>query len=70
MRRIIYLCAISTDGFIARPDGDFSWLDRPRPKDHYGMGEFYDSIDTKLLGRKTYEIALQFGHAGDHKKKT
>jgi dihydrofolate reductase len=69
MRKIIYLCAVSADGFIARPDGDFSWLDRPHPKDFYGMAEFYNSIDTILYGRKTYEIGLRFGRAGDAKKK-
>jgi len=60
-RRIIVWIAVSADGYIARPDGDFSWLDRPRPKGNYGMGGFLRSIDTVLWGRKTYEIGLKFG---------
>jgi len=40
--------ATSVDGYIARPDGDVAWLDRPRPKGNYGMGEFFKSIDTIL----------------------
>jgi dihydrofolate reductase len=63
-RKIVTLVAVSADGFIARPDGSVEWLDRPRPKGDYGMGEFYRSIDTILLGRKTYEVALGFQREG------
>jgi dihydrofolate reductase len=31
------------------------------PKDMYGMDKFVQSIDTKLLGRKTYDVSLQMG---------
>jgi len=63
-RKIIVRVAMSADGFIARPDGSVDWLDRRRPKDNYGMGEFYRSIDTILWGRKTYEMALEFQKQG------
>jgi len=54
-RRIIVNLAVSADGYIARPDGDIDWLTkRPAPKGFNGLGEFERSIDTKLLGRKTY----------------
>ena len=59
-RKIIARLATSADGFLARPDGSVEWLDRPRPKHFYGMGEFYKSVDTILLGRKTYDFALGF----------
>ena len=59
-RKIIVYIATSADGYIARPDGDFEWLNRPRPKGNYGMGRFLQSIDTILWGRKTYEIGLKF----------
>jgi dihydrofolate reductase len=52
--------ATSADGYIARPDGGVEWLDRPRPRGNYGMGAFYESIDTILWGRKTYDVALGF----------
>lgn len=53
MRKIIVYIATSADGYIARRNGSVDWLDRPRIKGNYGMGEFYNSIDTILWGRKT-----------------
>ncbi len=64
MRKIIVYIATSADGFIARKDGAVDWLDRPRIKGNYGMGEFYKSIDTILWGRKTYEMVLRFQKEG------
>lgn len=61
MRKIVVYIATSADGFIARPDGDVAWLDRPRTAGDYGMGAFYKKIDTVLMGRKTYDVALKFG---------
>jgi dihydrofolate reductase len=58
-RRIIVSIATSADGYIARRDGGVEWLDRPRPKGNYGMGEFFRSIDTILWGRKTYQMGLE-----------
>jgi dihydrofolate reductase len=60
-RKIIVSIATSADGFIARPDGDVAWLDRPRPKGNYGMPAFFKSIDTILWGRKTYAKGLEMG---------
>jgi dihydrofolate reductase len=59
-RRIIAYLAVSADGYIARPDGDVEWLNRrPRTAD-YGMREFQASIDTILLGRKTFDWAQAY----------
>jgi len=61
-RNIIVHIASSADGFIARPDGDLEWLtSRPAPAGFYGLDAFAKSIDTKLLGRKTYEESLRLG---------
>lgn len=60
-RKIIVYIASSADGYIARPDGDVRWLDRPRPKGNYGMGEFLKTIDTILWGRKTYGKGIEMG---------
>jgi len=43
-RKIIVYIAVSADGFIARLDGSFDWLDRPRPKGNLCMDAFYKSM--------------------------
>ena len=58
MRRIIYFLATSLDGFLARNDGAIDWL---FTNQDYGFSEFFKSVDTVLLGRKTYEQSLSFG---------
>ena len=62
-RKFIVYVAVSADGFIARRDGSVDWLDRPRPKGNYGMAEFYRSVNTCVLGRKTYDLSVSFGMA-------
>jgi dihydrofolate reductase len=63
MRKIIAYLATSADGFIARPDGDVAWLDRPRPPDEYGMPAFLKSVDTVVMGRATWEAGQKLGGA-------
>lgn len=54
--------AISLDGFIARANGAFDWLSIvEREGEDYGFKQFFDAIDTLVMGRKTYETALGFG---------
>ena len=70
-RRVIVHIATSADGYIARPDGDLEWLtSRPAPAGFYGMNDFVRSIDTKLLGRKTYELSLRMGAKFDTGNRT
>lgn len=63
-RKIIVHIATSADGFIARKDGSVDWLDRPTPKGNYGLLEFWKSIDTILVGRKTYDMSVKFVKEG------
>ena len=60
-RKIIVYIATSADGFIARPDGNVAWLDRPRPKGNYGYSAFFKSVDTILWGYKTYAKGIEMG---------
>ena len=67
-RQVIVHIATSADGYIARSDGDLEWLtSRPAPEGFYGMNAFMRSIDTKVLGRKTYETSLRMGAKFDSK---
>jgi len=70
-RKFIVYAAASADGFIARPDGDIEWLTSlPKPSDFYGIATFTASVDTKILGRKTYDKALTMGAKFEGKDKT
>src|SRR5262249_1147095 len=49
----------SLDGFIAEADGGLGFL-KPFEQEEHGYAEFYASVDTLLMGRKTYETVLGF----------
>ena len=70
-RKVIVHIAASADGYIARSDGDLEWLtSRPAPKGFYGMNAFMKTIDTLVMGRKTYEAGLKLGAKFDSKERT
>ena len=70
-RKFIVYAATSADGFIARPDGDIEWLTSlPKPADFYGIAKFTATIDTMILGRKTYDKSLTLGAKFEGKDKT
>jgi dihydrofolate reductase len=48
----------SVDGFIARPDGELDWL--PADPEPHGYEEFIASVDTLVIGRKTFETVMGF----------
>ena len=53
-RALVYYCAVSADGFIAREDGSVDWLES-RAAEDYGIAEFLAGIDTIVWGRTTFE---------------
>jgi dihydrofolate reductase len=57
MRKIILFIASSLDGYIARRDHSIDWL---FTSGDYGYKKFYDSIDTVIVGRKTYDVVRGF----------
>lgn len=61
-RKVILYIASSVDGYIARKNGDVDWLSIVEAENEdYGYKAFYQTIDTVLIGRKTYEQVLTFG---------
>lgn len=55
--------ASSIDGFIATKDDGLQWLEayeNPSGSDH-GYSEFMRRIDAIVMGRRTYEVVLDFG---------
>lgn len=58
MRKVILYIATSLDGYIAGPNGEIDWL---FTEGEYGYDSFLSSIDTTVMGRKTYELTKTFG---------
>lgn len=58
MRKIILQLAVSLDGFIEGPNGEFDWCFTDQD---YGMTAFFERIDAIFIGRKSYELALSMG---------
>lgn len=58
MRPVVLFIACSLDGYIARSDGGIDWLFTDQD---YGYQEFFASVDTLLMGRRTFEVSLTFG---------
>jgi dihydrofolate reductase len=53
---------MSLDGYIARDDGDVSWLeDMNLNQDETGLEDFFSSIDGLVMGRKTYDFVFNYG---------
>lgn len=64
MRILSLFIAASLDGFIAKPNDDLSFLNRVEKKgEDYGYAAFTSTIDTIILGRRTYDWVL--GKIGD-----
>ena len=58
MRKIILGLAVSLDGFIEGPNGEYDWC---LTDQDYGMSDFFKRIDSSFMGRKTYEMTLSMG---------
>ena len=60
MRKLIIYIATSLDGYIAKPNDDLSFLKLVEKEgEDYGYAEFTATIDTIILGRKTYDWVLR-----------
>lgn len=60
MRKLSLFIATSLDGYIAKPNDDLSFLKLVEKEgEDYGYSEFTASIDTIILGRKTYDYVLK-----------
>ena len=60
--KITYYVASSLDGYIAKQDGDVSWLDDLGiSPEEAGYEEFYSTVDALVMGRKTYDMIVSFG---------
>ncbi|MFB3164831.1 dihydrofolate reductase family protein [Neobacillus sp. 179-J 1A1 HS] len=53
--RLVFYGAISLDGYLARENHSLDWLFGTEGEEETGYQEFYDSVDTILMGRSTYD---------------
>ena len=61
-RKVMLFIAMSLDGFIAKHDGDISFLSQVELEgEDYGYSAFIESVDTIILGRKTYDKICSMG---------
>src|SRR3954465_7183170 len=55
MRRVVLNLAVSLDGFIEGPNGEFDWCFTDQD---YGMANFLNRIDSIFFGRRSYEVLI------------
>ena len=67
-RKVILYIAMSLDGFIAKPNDDLSFLSIvEKDGEDYGYGAFTATIDTVIIGRKTYDWVVKAVGSFPHK---
>lgn len=61
-RKLILYIAMSIDGYIAKPNDDLAFLSIvEKDGEDYGYNDFVSSVDTVIIGRKTYDwVSKQF----------
>lgn len=60
MRKLILYISMSLDGYIAKKGDDLSFLSLVQKEgEDYGYHKFMETIDTLILGRRTYDWVMQ-----------
>lgn len=58
-RKIVCYIAASLDGYIATEDDSLEWLFKTEGEGDAGYGEFMKTIDTVVMGRRTYDWVME-----------
>lgn len=59
MRKIILGLAVSLDGMIEGPNGEYDWCFTDQD---YGLIDFYNRVDSVFIGRRSYELMQDIGY--------
>jgi dihydrofolate reductase len=59
--KVSIFCGTSVDGFLARLDDTFDFLQAGEGVPH-GFSEFFSTVDVVVLGRRTFEVVRRLGH--------
>ncbi|SKB69162.1 Dihydrofolate reductase [Parapedobacter luteus] len=62
MRNVILGLAVTLDGYIEGPNGEYDWCFTDQD---YGLKEFFSRIDAVFIGRKSYEVAQAYAEGND-----
>jgi dihydrofolate reductase len=65
MRKVTFGGANSLDNYIARKDDAVDWLLWSKEAAAY-MADFWKTIDTVVMGRRTYEVAMRMSQGGSN----
>jgi dihydrofolate reductase len=69
-RKMILYVAMSLDGYIAATDDSLDFLSVVQEAgEDYGYADFVKSVDTVIVGRKTYEKVVSMGYDYPHTDK-
>lgn len=69
-RKLILYISCSLDGYIAKPNDDLSFLSIVQKEDEdYGYNDFVKTVDTIIVGRKTYDWVIGQGYDFSHADK-
>jgi dihydrofolate reductase len=63
MRKVIFGGANTLDNYIAREDDSFDWIMHSKEANDF-LRDFWKRLDTVIMGRRTYEIAMKGGAGG------
>ncbi len=66
-RKVVLYISMSLDGYIASKDNELGFLSMVEQQgEDYGYNEFVKSVDTIIIGRKTYENVIAMGYDYPH----
>jgi dihydrofolate reductase len=70
MRKVVLYIACSMDGYIASPGDDLDFLSVVEEEgEDYGYAQFNSTVDTVILGGRTYDWVVNQGHEFPHHDK-
>lgn len=59
-RKIVLFIAQSLDGYIATKEDSLDWLFKVEGEGDNGYSEFFETIDTILIGKRTYDWIMKY----------
>ncbi|MFC5603355.1 dihydrofolate reductase family protein [Sporosarcina koreensis] len=58
-RKLVLFIASSLDGYIATKDESLEWLFKVEGEGDNGFADFYETVDTVLMGKRTYDWVMK-----------